>query len=148
MSRLKHPSLEKYKTRKERININTSVVLRGDVVRQIVIENEAEKTIEQRQVDLLGDLRKDSLHEDIAFSFTCLPNIREIVNALAPLYRPYQTCRWKRRKYTVPCRQAEAEARCPVNAIESVHKADADILLTAGLIQAGNSPRLSALARR
>lgn len=61
------------------------VVLRCDVIRKIVVENESEKTIEQSQVDLLVDLREDGFHHDDTLAFAGLPNVGKIVDALAPL---------------------------------------------------------------
>ena len=63
------------------------VVLGRDVVREIVVQDKAQKSIEQRKVDLLINLRQNSFHEYIAFALAGLPDIREIVNALAPLKR-------------------------------------------------------------
>ena len=63
----------------------TSVVLRGDIVRQVVVHDEANQTVEERQVNLLVHLRQDGFHHDVALSFTGLPNVGQVVDALAPL---------------------------------------------------------------
>jgi hypothetical protein len=40
----------------------TRVILRSNVIRQIVIQNKTQKAIQQRQVNLFVHLRKDRLH--------------------------------------------------------------------------------------
>ena len=66
----------------------TSVVLRSDIVSQIVVQNEAEETIQQRQIDLLVHFGKHCFHQNIALSFTRLPYISQVVYPLAPLRYP------------------------------------------------------------
>jgi hypothetical protein len=63
----------------------TSVILCCDIVRQVVVENETKKTVQQRQIDLLIHLRKHSFHQDIAFPLTGFPDVCQVVDALAPL---------------------------------------------------------------
>lgn len=63
----------------------TDVILRCNVVRKIVVQNETEKAIQERQVNLLVYLRQDRLHHDNTFSFACLPDICQVIDALAPL---------------------------------------------------------------
>src|SRR6266567_2080456 len=62
-----------------------SVVLRGDVIGQIVVQNETKQSVEQGQIDLLVNLREYGLHHNVTFSFTCLPDVGQVVDALAPL---------------------------------------------------------------
>lgn len=64
----------------------TGIVLRCDVVRQIVVKNEAKKTVQQGQINLLVHLRKHSFHQDITFPFACFPDVSQVVDALAPLW--------------------------------------------------------------
>ena len=68
----------------------TSVVLGCYIISQVVVQDEAQKTIEQSQIDLLVDLRKHSLHEHVAFTFASLPDIGQVIDALAPLQKLYE----------------------------------------------------------
>ena len=61
------------------------VVLRRDVVRQVVVENEAQQAVEQCQVDLLVYLGQNGLHHDVALALAGLPDVRQVVDTLAPL---------------------------------------------------------------
>lgn len=61
------------------------VILRRDVVRQVVIEDEAEKSIEEGEIDLLVHPREDGLHHHDTLAITCLPYVGQVVNALTPL---------------------------------------------------------------
>lgn len=54
-----------------------------------MVKDETQQSIEKRQIDLFVNLGENGLHEDIAFSFTCLPNIGQIVDSLTPL-KEYQ----------------------------------------------------------
>lgn len=63
----------------------TSIVLCSDVVRQIVIQDKAKKTIKQSQVDFLVHFGKNSLHQDITFPFASFPYVAKVVDALTPL---------------------------------------------------------------
>lgn len=74
------------------IDKRTSVILRRYVVGQIVVQNQPQQSVEQRQIDLLIDLRQDSLHQDITFAFTGLPDVSQVVDPLAPLVN--QEWRW------------------------------------------------------
>ena len=60
------------------------VILGRDIIRQIVVEDETEKTIEKREINLLVDLREDGLHHDITFAFTCFPDVGQVIDTLAP----------------------------------------------------------------
>ncbi len=64
--------------------VELNVVLRGDVVSQIVIHDETEQTIEQSQIHLLVDFRQLGLDHDVAFAFCTLPHICQVVDALSP----------------------------------------------------------------
>lgn len=79
------------------------VVLRGDVVREIVVEDQSKQSVEQCQIHLLVDLREDRLHENVALPVVSLPNVREVVDPLAPLvheqWRRLSVCRLD------PCRE-------------------------------------------
>ena len=67
-----------------RTSRHNRVVLRSDVVRQVVVEDETKKTIEQSQIDLLVHLREDGLHHYIALSLARLPNVGQVVDTLTP----------------------------------------------------------------
>jgi len=71
----------------EEQKIRTCVVLSGDVVGQVVIQNQAKQSIEKGQIDLFIDLRKNGLHKHVAFALASLPDIGQIIDALAPLRR-------------------------------------------------------------
>ena len=71
--------------------VRTGVVLGCDVICQIVVQNETKQAIEQRQIDLLVDLRKHGLHQNVAFAFAGLPNVSQVVDALAPLNEASET---------------------------------------------------------
>lgn len=64
----------------------TGVVLCGNIIGQIMIEDESEQTIEQSQIDLLVNLRQHGFHQDIALSFAGFPNVSQIVDTLTPLW--------------------------------------------------------------
>ena len=53
----------------------TGVVLRGNIISQIMIEDQTEQTIKQCQIDLLVNLRQHGFHQDIALSVTGFPNV-------------------------------------------------------------------------
>lgn len=61
--------------------IDDDVVLGGHVIRNVVVDNEAKKTIEQRQVDLLVHLLKTRLHHNIALSLRRVPNVLQVIDA-------------------------------------------------------------------
>ena len=63
----------------------TCVVLRRNIVRQVVVQNQTQQTVEQREVDLLVHLRENRLHEHVALALARLPDIGQVVDALAPL---------------------------------------------------------------
>ena len=50
-----------------------------------MIKDKPQQTVEQREIDLLVDLRKDRLHHDIALALTRLPDIGQVVDTLTPL---------------------------------------------------------------
>ena len=51
------------------------VVLRRDVIGQVVVENESKKPVEEREIHLLVDLGEDGLHHDVGLSIGSLPNV-------------------------------------------------------------------------
>jgi hypothetical protein len=61
------------------------VVLRCNVIRQVVVKNETEKTVQKRQIDLLVHLRKLRLHQHNALALAGLPDLIEVIDTLAPL---------------------------------------------------------------
>lgn len=48
------------------------VVLRCDVVRQVVVEDEAKKTVEEGEIDLLVNIGPDSFRHDVVLGLTRL----------------------------------------------------------------------------
>ena len=50
-----------------------------------MVQNETQETVEEREIDLLVDLRQNRLHHDIAFAFARLPDICEVIDTLTPL---------------------------------------------------------------
>ena len=73
------------RTLKPTLVCKDGVVLCRDVVRQVVIQDEAQESVQQRQVDLLVYLRQHGLHEYVALALARLPDVRQVVDALAPL---------------------------------------------------------------
>ena len=63
------------------------IVLGSNVIRKIVVKNKAEKSIEQRQIDLFVYLREHSFHENVTFALACFPNVGQVVDTLTPLKR-------------------------------------------------------------
>lgn len=52
---------------------------------EVVVHDEAQEAVEQREVDLLVDLAELRLHEDVALALARLPHVVQVVDALAPL---------------------------------------------------------------
>lgn len=50
-----------------------------------MVHDQAQKAVEERQVDLLVDLGELRLHENVALALARLPNVVEVVDALCPL---------------------------------------------------------------
>ena len=50
-----------------------------------MVENQAQKSIQQRQINLFVDFRQHRFHQHIAFAFTSFPNVRQVIDALTPL---------------------------------------------------------------
>ena len=67
---------------------STGVVLCGDIICQIVIKDQTQQAVEQSQVNLLVNLRKDGFHKNIAFAFAGFPDVSQVVDTLAPLRVP------------------------------------------------------------
>lgn len=63
----------------------TGVVLCGNIISQIMVEDESEQTIKQSQIDLLVNFWQHGFHQDIALSFTGFPDVSQIVDTLTPL---------------------------------------------------------------
>ena len=61
------------------------VVLGCDIVRQVMVENQPKETIQKCEIDLLVYFGKDGLHEDVALALAGLPDVRQVVDTLAPL---------------------------------------------------------------
>ena len=59
------------------------VVLCCDVVGQVVVQDKPEKTVEERQINLLVDFGQYSLYHDNAFAIARFPYVVQIVDALA-----------------------------------------------------------------
>ena len=57
--------------------VDDHVVLGRHVVGNVVVDDEAQQPVEERQVDLLVELLEPALHHDIALAVTGLPNILE-----------------------------------------------------------------------
>mmetsp|Transcript_62206 Transcript_62206/g.196852 ORF Transcript_62206/g.196852 Transcript_62206/m.196852 type:complete len:623 (-) Transcript_62206:2053-3921(-) len=70
------------------------VVLRGHVVGDVVIHDQAQQPVEHGQVHLLVHLLELGLHEDHALPLGGVPHVREVVDPLAPLV--HQQRRWLR----------------------------------------------------
>mmetsp|Transcript_18309 Transcript_18309/g.41881 ORF Transcript_18309/g.41881 Transcript_18309/m.41881 type:complete len:429 (+) Transcript_18309:3998-5284(+) len=64
---------------------DADIVLGRHVVGDVVVDDEAEKSIEQGEVDLFVDLFEFGLYHDRTFSLVCFPDSLEVVDALAPL---------------------------------------------------------------
>mmetsp|Transcript_70723 Transcript_70723/g.165865 ORF Transcript_70723/g.165865 Transcript_70723/m.165865 type:complete len:432 (+) Transcript_70723:3649-4944(+) len=65
--------------------IDHNVVLRSHVVRNVVINDKAEQAIQQRQVDLLRNVFKLALQHHHALTIRGVPDVRQVVDTLAPL---------------------------------------------------------------
>ena len=61
------------------------VVLGRHVVGDVVVHDQPQKPVEQGEVDLLVDLRELGLHHDHALALVRVPDLLEVVHALAPL---------------------------------------------------------------
>ena len=61
------------------------VVLRRHVVGDVVVDDEAQQTVEQCKVDLLVDLLELSLEHDDALALGRVPHVVKVVDAEAPL---------------------------------------------------------------
>ena len=62
-----------------------AVVLCSDIIGQVVVQDEAQEAIQQRQINFLIDFGEHSFHHHDAFALACFPNICQIVDALTPL---------------------------------------------------------------
>ena len=59
--------------------VDHNVVLCGHVIRNVMIDDQSEKSVEKSQINLLVNLLKLRFHHHIAFSLTRLPNVLWIV---------------------------------------------------------------------
>ena len=66
------------------------VVFRRDIVHQVVVEDETEKTVKKSQINLFVYLRQDCLHENIAFPVSGLPHVGQVVDPWHHLYTPVE----------------------------------------------------------
>mmetsp|Transcript_8730 Transcript_8730/g.18587 ORF Transcript_8730/g.18587 Transcript_8730/m.18587 type:complete len:747 (-) Transcript_8730:2392-4632(-) len=66
---------------------NHHVVLGGDVVGNVVVHNQAQQPVHEREVHLLKHLLELALHHHHALAILCLPHAVEVVDAVAPLVR-------------------------------------------------------------
>ena len=64
---------------------DADVVLRRHVVRDVVVQDEPEEAVQQREVDLFEDLIELGLDHDHTLALRSVPHVMEIVHALAPL---------------------------------------------------------------
>lgn len=60
------------------------VVLARAVIREIVIHDETEKSIEEGEIDLFVDLAELRLDKNVGLSFTRLPDVVQVVDSLRP----------------------------------------------------------------
>ena len=61
------------------------VVLRRDVIRDVVVDDEAEQAVEHGEVNLLKHLLEFGLEHDDALAVVGVPHVGEVVDTLAPL---------------------------------------------------------------
>ena len=60
------------------------IILSGHVVRQVMIDNQSEEFVQESKVDLIVELFELGLHKDDALVLRDIPDIRQIVDTLAP----------------------------------------------------------------
>mmetsp|Transcript_14739 Transcript_14739/g.38930 ORF Transcript_14739/g.38930 Transcript_14739/m.38930 type:complete len:664 (+) Transcript_14739:435-2426(+) len=65
--------------------IDDDVVLRSHVVRDVVIHDQPQQAVQQRQVNLLRNVFELGLENDDALAIRGVPHIRQVIDALAPL---------------------------------------------------------------
>lgn len=65
--------------------VDDDVILGGHVVRDVVIDDETQESIEEGQIDFLVDLFEARLEQDHGLTVGGIPDTLEIVDALAPL---------------------------------------------------------------
>ena len=64
---------------------NDHIILRGHVISQVVINNQPEKLVQESEVNLIVELLKFGLHQYDTLIFGDIPDISEVIDALAPL---------------------------------------------------------------
>lgn len=62
-----------------------NIVLGGHVVGNVVVHDQAQQPVQQRQVHLFVDALQLRLHQDHALAAGGLPHVSQVVDALAPL---------------------------------------------------------------
>ena len=62
------------------LKVDDDVVLARHVVGNVVIDNETEETIQEGEINLLVELVKGRLHENIALAIGRLPHVLQVVN--------------------------------------------------------------------
>ena len=50
-----------------------------------MIKDKPQQTVEQREIDLLVDLRQHGFHHDVTLALARLPDVRQVVDPLTPL---------------------------------------------------------------
>lgn len=103
------------------------VVLRRDVVHQVVVKDETEEAVEKGEVNLLVHAREGGLHHDVALAVGSLPDVCEVIDTLTPLQVD-----------TISVTDHRARL------LLTLYTRSGGGSVSAGLIQAGKRPRLSA----
>mmetsp|Transcript_3094 Transcript_3094/g.10261 ORF Transcript_3094/g.10261 Transcript_3094/m.10261 type:complete len:228 (-) Transcript_3094:2744-3427(-) len=79
------------------------VVLRGDVVRDVMIDDQTHEAVEHREVHLFKHAFEPRLKHHHALALVRVPHVREVVNPLAPLV--HEQRRWLRVRGLDPVRE-------------------------------------------
>jgi hypothetical protein len=88
------------KTSNQTISINVghvlvcqnNVVLRCAVICQVVIHDESQQPIKEREIHLFVDFGQLRFNHNVAFAIGCLPDVVQVIDTLAPLI--YEQWRW------------------------------------------------------
>mmetsp|Transcript_38034 Transcript_38034/g.88956 ORF Transcript_38034/g.88956 Transcript_38034/m.88956 type:complete len:243 (-) Transcript_38034:2942-3670(-) len=65
--------------------VDGDVVLRSHVVRNVVVDDEPKQSVQQRQIHLLRHVLELGLQHHDALAIRCVPHVRQVIDALAPL---------------------------------------------------------------
>mmetsp|Transcript_889 Transcript_889/g.2132 ORF Transcript_889/g.2132 Transcript_889/m.2132 type:complete len:706 (-) Transcript_889:1206-3323(-) len=65
--------------------VDHDVILRRHVIRNVVVDDEPQKAIQHRPVDLLRDVLELGLQDDNALAIRRVPDVRQVIDTLAPL---------------------------------------------------------------